>query len=223
MWKELPSSARHRAGGGAIVLQGQPESFLGLRGQTRAKLTCGFWRKFCGLEFIAQLSRGRLRTRVPQWAPSGEYRIPPAEALEASGSQSLRKHLPQGLNRHFPWEPTATLTLHRALILTGSVSFNSDPLCDWKYGCHCHKPTLQREILRIWEGLKYPLHSVRHSAGWLWEATPDFRHYQSAEQCSLLTLSPPGSYSLLQRSLISRLSKVKVAPFLHLFSLFSVT
>lgn len=35
----------------------------------------GFRRKFCGLEFVAQLSQGRLRPRVPQ---SGECHIPPA-------------------------------------------------------------------------------------------------------------------------------------------------
>lgn len=35
----------------------------------------GFWRKFRGLEFVAQLSQGRLRSRVPQ---SRECRLLPA-------------------------------------------------------------------------------------------------------------------------------------------------
>lgn len=42
MWKGLASRAGHRAGSGALVLQGQPESFLGLRGQIYAKLTAWF-------------------------------------------------------------------------------------------------------------------------------------------------------------------------------------
>lgn len=50
-------------GGGALVLQGQPESFLGLRGQTRAKLIAWFPEKVLWSGVRSPAQSGKVETQ----------------------------------------------------------------------------------------------------------------------------------------------------------------
>lgn len=61
MWRELASSARHGAEGGAIFVEGQSGIFSEpwWSGMWEKNGLCGFLGKFCGLEIIAQPSQGR--------------------------------------------------------------------------------------------------------------------------------------------------------------------
>lgn len=94
MWRELASSARHGAGGGAIVLQGQSESSVSLGGQALGKLALWFPEKvlWSGVHSPAQWGEKAwvLRPRVPHWVLPEKCHIPSAAQKESRGSWGHR-------------------------------------------------------------------------------------------------------------------------------------
>lgn len=224
MWKGLASRARHRAGSGALVLQGQPESFLGLRGQTRAKLTAWLPEKvlWSGVHSPAQ-SR---KTEAQSTTVSSVRWV----ALEAPRSQSFRKLLlgvgvgvvgawTQGTcpeRRQPPWaciEPSlsrAVSALTLTLFVTeGMVVIVTSLLYRGRHGGYG----------KVWN-----IPSIRSGTQQGGSGKPHLiSEIINQQNNAASSPSPLRSYSPLQLSLISRLSKAKLAPFLHPFSIFSVT